>query len=65
LKKEEIFPELFCEDCLKDPEVECKRDLDVQCIHCGKKLCGYHMARHLEKEHLVDLNWKGLTGAST
>jgi len=58
--KEEMFPELFCEECLTDKEIKCKRDKDVKCLHCGAELCAYHMAKHLEKEHCVSTTWKGV-----
>ena len=60
--KELLFPELFCEDCLTDPEIKCKRDKDVKCLHCGAELCGYHMSKHLEEKHFVSLTWKGIDG---
>jgi len=60
VKKHEMFPEMFCEMCLTDDTVGCKRDKDVKCMHCGMELCGYHMAIHLREEHFVDLQWKGM-----
>lgn len=60
MRKEELFPELFCEECLNDPEIKCKRDKDVKCLHCGAELCGYHMSKHLEDKHMVSLTWMGV-----
>lgn len=60
LEKARRFPELFCEDCLTDPDVKCPRNKDVRCIHCGKELCGYHIVKHLEEEHVVSITWQGL-----
>lgn len=56
---QELYPHLFCEDCLKDSEIKCKRDKDVKCLHCGAELCGYHMGKHLTEKHLVSLTWQG------
>jgi len=56
---EKVFRDLFCEACLKDPEIKCKRDKDVKCLHCGAELCGYHMAKHLTEKHNVSLTWRG------
>ncbi len=61
MKKHEMFPNLFCEMCLTDDEVVCKRDKDVKCIHCGMELCGYHMGKHLKECHFVDLEWMGIS----
>jgi len=61
MHKEEMFPELFCEECLKDNEIKCKRDKDVKCLICGAELCGYHMAKHLKEKHEVSITWKGIT----
>lgn len=55
--------DLFCEDCLKDPEIQCKRDRDVMCLQCGRELCGFHIKRHLEEEHQISTTWRG-RGAS-
>lgn len=60
IPKEKLFPDLFCAECLKDPEIKCKRDKDVKCLHCGTELCGYHMAIHLERDHQVSTTWKGI-----
>jgi len=60
MDKAKMFPELFCEDCLKDEAIECKRDKDVKCLLCGAELCGYHMLSHLEKKHLISTTWTGL-----
>lgn len=59
MMKEERFPELICEECLNDPEIKCKRDKDVKCLHCDMELCGYHMSKHLKEKHFVSLTWKG------
>lgn len=59
MKKEEMFPEMFCVECIDDPEIKCKRDKDVRCLHCGAELCGLHMASHLKEKHFVSLTWKG------
>lgn len=64
-KKEEMFPELFCEECLTDDDISCKRDKDVKCLHCGMELCGYHMGKHLKEKHFVDLEWMGFNQPST
>lgn len=48
-----MYPEI-CEECRKDPQVFCPRDVDAQCLHCGKKYCGAHIISHL-KEHCVAL----------
>ena len=58
--KVRMFPELFCPMCIEDPEVECERDKDVKCLHCGIELCGAHMIEHLEKAHLISTTWKGI-----
>ena len=55
-----MFPEIFCEECLTDTEIDCKRDKDVKCLHCGMELCGYHMGKHLEEKHFVSLEWMGI-----
>jgi len=60
MKKEERFPWVFCEMCLTDNEVTCKRDKDVRCLECGMELCGYHMAIHLKKAHFISLTWTGM-----
>ncbi len=59
-KPHEMFPQLFCEECLTDDEVSCKRDKDVKCLHCGVELCGYHMGKHLKEKHFVSLEWTGI-----
>lgn len=48
---------LYCEDCLKDDKVICKRDPDVKCLICGANLCGGHIAEHL-KTHCIALDLK-------
>jgi hypothetical protein len=58
--KVKAFPELFCEECITDPDIECERDVDVICAHCGAKLCGYHMKKHLEEKELVSCEWTGV-----
>lgn len=45
-----------CPECLKDPNVFCPRDVDAQCLICGKKFCGAHIGPHLKKEHCVALD---------
>lgn len=49
-----IIPE-HCPKCVADKKVFCPRDVDVQCLICGKKLCGAHIIPHL-KEHCVALD---------
>lgn len=64
VKKEEMFPELFCEECLKDDTIKCKRNKDVKCLMCGAELCGFHMVKHLKKKHFVSLLWRGIGALS-
>lgn len=56
---------LVCPECMDDPEVFCPRDPDLQCLHCGKKLCAYHMFKHLKEVHKVSVEWKGIQPART
>lgn len=46
----------YCEDCLKDDTVFCKRNPDAQCLECGARLCAGHIAGHLQKEHCMSLS---------
>jgi hypothetical protein len=39
----------FCEDCVKDDKVFCKRDPDVKCLICGAMVCGGHIIAHLSQ----------------
>ena len=55
-----LLKELFCEDCIKDDSINCKRDKDVKCLMCGAELCGHHILPHLKKEHLVSIEWRGV-----
>lgn len=50
----------YCEDCLKDKTILCKRNPDAKCLICGAELCGLHIGKHLEKKHFVSLTWRGL-----
>jgi hypothetical protein len=45
--------EIFCEECLVDPQIVCKRDPDVRCLHCGHEYCGGHILSHLKTFHCV------------
>jgi len=56
---ERPIPPVQCPMCLKDPNV-CPRGVDAMCLICGVMLCGYHIGKHLEEEHLVSLTWRGL-----
>lgn len=53
------FPELICEDCMTDDSIKCKRNRDAKCLECGKELCGFHISKHLEKEHYISTTWEG------
>ena len=57
--KYKLLRNILCEDCKKDAEIKCPRDRDVKCLKCGKELCGYHMAKHLKREHQISIDWKG------
>lgn len=48
-----------CSMCLNDPEVACPRNVDVECLECGKRLCAKHMIEHLTKEHFISIEWRG------
>ena len=45
-----------CGMCRDDPKIFCPRDVDVQCLICGKKMCGAHMVDHLKRVHCVALD---------
>jgi len=59
-QKYKICGDIFCEDCRTDKEITCPRDKDVRCFKCGKELCGYHMAKHLQESHNISITWKGV-----
>jgi hypothetical protein len=42
----------ICLECLVEKRPQC-RDVDAQCIHCGKSFCGGHIMEHLKNYHHV------------
>jgi len=44
----------ICPDCRADPKVFCPRNVDVQCLDCGRRVCGGHIVEHL-KSHCIAL----------
>lgn len=58
------LPEI-CSDCKADPEVACPRDTDAKCLHCDEERCGRHIISHLEKVHVVSIEWRGFLKKET
>ncbi|MFH0817744.1 MAG: hypothetical protein V1909_03870 [Candidatus Micrarchaeota archaeon] len=48
-----LIAEMLCADCWTTKHKNHRRDADAQCIHCGVRLCGSHIANHLQKSHQV------------
>ncbi|HTT14802.1 MAG TPA: hypothetical protein VMG81_03365 [Thermoplasmata archaeon] len=59
MTKEELKRRLSCPDCVADPEVECWRNPDVECLECAKRLCAHHVLPHLRAVHHVSVEWRG------
>jgi hypothetical protein len=47
----------ICKKCKEDPKVFCPRNVDVQCLDCGLRVCGGHIIEHL-KEHCIATDLK-------
>lgn len=42
----------ICEYCMKDKNIVCPRNVDVECLICHKRICAGHIKKHL-KEHCI------------
>lgn len=46
-----------CEECKKDKNIFCPRNVDGQCLECGIKLCAGHLMIHFKKIHCMALDF--------